>query len=149
MLNRTRAAAAAAALATAALAIPGVAVADEGVPAGRQTMQFDCAGLGAVGIVMPPASAHDNWSTAHLVDGGHLIPVAFTYLVHDDTTDITLDDETVTHPAAHSQQATITCVASQTATLGDLIPADAPLPQGTAMTDTVTASLIATAILKP
>lgn len=147
MLNRTRAAAAAT-LATAVLAIPGVACADEGVPAGRQTMQFDCGELGMVAIVMPPASAHDNWGTAQLVDGGHLIPVTFTYLVHDDTAAITLADETVTHLAAHNQQATITCIASQTASLGELIPADAPLPQGTALTDTVTASFIATAIVK-
>jgi hypothetical protein len=149
MPSRTRAAAAAVAFATAVLAIPGVAFADDGAPTGRQTMQFECGELGTVTIVTPPASAHDNWSAAPIVGGGHLIPVAFTYLVHDDTVGITLSDETVAHPAAHTQQSTTTCTTSQTAILGDVMPTGATLPEGVALDDTVTMSFIVTAIAKP
>ncbi len=106
MLTRTRAAAAAAAVATITLALPGAAFASADTPAGRQTMQLDCAGLGTVTIVTPPASAHDNWSAAQIVGGDHFVPVSFTYLVYDDTAGVVLGDETVSHPAAHRQQST-------------------------------------------
>ena len=149
MLSRTRAAAFVAAVATITLAVPGAAFASGDAPAGRQTMQLDCAGLGTVTIVTPPVAAHDNWSAAQIVTGGHFVPVAFTYLVYDNTASLTLGDETVTHPAAHRQQPTTTCVATQTALLGDLAPPDAPLPTGVAATDTITVSFIATVIAKP
>jgi hypothetical protein len=149
MLSRAHAAAVVTAVATITLAAPGTAFASGDTPAGRQAMQLDCAGLGSVTIMTPPVAAHDNWSAAQIVTGGHLVPVAFTYRVVDDTAGLTLGDETVTHAAAHSQQSTTTCAASQTAVLGDLAPADEPLPTGIAATDTVTLSFIATVIAKP
>jgi hypothetical protein len=149
MLSRTRAAAVVAAVATATLALPGAAFADDGASIGRQTMQLDCTGLGTITVLTPPSSAHDNWSAAQIVTGGHFVPVAFTYLVYDETAGLTLGDETVTHPAAHSRQSTTTCAASQTALLADLAPPDEPLPTGIAATDTVTLSFIATVIAKP
>lgn len=149
MLSRTHAAAVVAAVATITLAVPGAAFASGDTPGGRQTMQLDCAGLGTVTVITPPGVAHDNWSAAQLITGGHFVPVAFTYRVYDDTAGLTLGDETVTKPAAHSQQPTTTCVASQTALLADLAPPDAPLPTGTAATDTVTLSFIAIVIAKP
>jgi hypothetical protein len=149
MLSRTHAAAVLAAVATITLAVPGAAFASGDTAAGRQTMQLDCTGLGTITVLTPPVAAHDNWSAAQIVTGGHFVPVAFTYLVYDDTAGLTLGDETVTHPAAHSRQSTTTCAASQTALLADLAPPDEPLPTGIAATDTVTLSFIATVIAKP
>jgi hypothetical protein len=148
MLTRANAAAAAA-IAALTLALPGTASAAGDAPAARGTMQFDCAGLGAVTIVTPPAAAHENWSAAQIATGGHLVPVAFAYVVYDDTAGVTLDDETVTHAAAHTHQPTTSCVFSQTAVLGDIAPPDIPVPQGVAPSDTVTSSVIVTAIIKP
>jgi hypothetical protein len=149
MLTRTRAAAAAAAVATITLALPGAAFASADTPTGRQTMQLACAGFGTVTIVTPPASAHDNWSAAQIVAGRHFVPVSFDYLVYDDTAGVVLGDETVSYPAAHRQQSTATCVATQTALLSELTPPDGPLPSGVAATDTVTLSFTATVIVKP
>lgn len=149
MRNRSRAAAALVTAVTATtLAIPGIAFASGEAPAGRQTMQLDCNGLGTVSIITPPTAAHDNWSAAQLVTSGHLVPVAFTYSAYDVTAGLSLGEETVTHPAAHREQQTTTCVATQTALLGDLA-APGPLPDGVATTDTVTLSFIATVVVKP
>lgn len=75
---------------------------------------------------------HDSWNTAQIVGGGHVVQAAFTYVAYDD-----------------NQQATTTCVTSQTVLLGDLVPADAPMPPGTERSDTATLSFIATVIPKP
>jgi len=148
MLSR-RYAAIAATAATLTLAMPATAFAGEGTTGGRQTLQLDCAEAGSVTILTTPAVVQDSWSDAQIVGGGHFVPVAFTYLAYDDTAGLTLDDETVTHPSAHNQQSTTTCVTSQTAVLGDLAPPDVTLPSGVAATDTVTLSFIATVIVKP
>jgi len=147
MLLRS-AVAAAAVLAAGLLIAPGTALAADSAPHNRATMQFDCAGIGTVTLVAPPTAAHDNWSAAQVVTGGHLIPVAIRYRVFDDTADAVLDDETVAHPAAHGAQPTTTCAMSQTAILGDVAPPDAPLPAGVLPTDTVTMSIIVTAVAK-
>lgn len=150
MLSRTHAAAIVAAAATISLAMPATAYAADGATAGRQTMQLECDGAGPVTIETTPAVVHDSWNAAQIVGGGHFVPVAFTYRAYDETAGLTLDDETVTHPAAHNQQATTTCSTSQTGLrLGDLVPAGAPLPAGTEADDTVTLSFIATVIAKP
>lgn len=114
-------------------------------PLHRQTMQLDCAGLGAVEIVAAP-SAHDSWGAAQIIGGGHLVPVSFRHLVYDDTAQVTLVDGTVTHAPAHSRQDTITCSSSQRARLGDVAPPDFVAPDGVAPSDAVTISFIATAV---
>lgn len=129
-------------------AAPTAALAAGPVPPSRQTQTFDCGALGAVTIITPPPSAGDSWSAAQVVGDGHLIPVAFRYLAVDTTAGIVLGDETVSHGAAHGQQATTTCSTSEQATLGDLVPPGAPLPEGVAASDLVTLSFIVTAIAR-
>jgi hypothetical protein len=149
MLSRTHAAAIVATATTISLAMPATAYAGDGMAAGRQTMQLDCAGVGTVTIETTPAVVQDSWSAAQLVGGGHFVPVAFRYVAYDETAGLALDDETVTHPAAHNKQATTTCSTSRTAQLGDIVPADAPLPSDVKATDTVRLSFIATVITRP
>lgn len=149
MLSRTHAAVIVATATTIGLTMPATAFAGERMTAGRQTMQLDCAGAGTVTIETTPTVVQDSWSAAQIVGGGHFVPVAFAYVIYDDTADLTLDDEAITHPQAHDQQATTTCATSQTAQLDQLVPADAPLPSGVAATDTVTLSFLATVIVKP
>lgn len=129
-------------------AAPAAAQAAGPVPPSRQTMTFDCAGLGTVTIVTPPSPVSDSWSAAQVVGDGHLIPVAFRYLAVDTTLGLVLGDETVSHPPAHAQQPTTTCSTSTQATVGDLLPAGAPLPDGVAPTDLVTLSFIVTAVAR-
>lgn len=74
--------------------------------------------------------------------------MSFTYRAYDETAGILLGEDTVSHPHAHGQQQTTTCEADQRSTLGQLAPAG-PLPDGTAATDTVVLSFIATAVARP
>jgi hypothetical protein len=143
--------AAALAAGTAAILTVPAAAAAATVPAHRQTATFDCAGLGTVTIVETPQAAGDNWSAAQIVGDGHLVPVAFTYRVEDTTLGALLDQDTVTHPAAHPNQATTTCSHSMTATLGDLLPVppNAQLPDDAAPSDQIELSFIVTAIAAP
>lgn len=146
---RHRLAAGATLAAAAVCAAPAAALAAGPVPPSRQTRTFDCAGLGSVTIVTPPASVGDSWSAAQVVGDGHLVPVAFRYLAVDTTAGIVLGDETVSHGMAHQHQAATTCSSSTQATLSDLMPADAPLPDGTEPSDDVTLSFIVTAVALP
>lgn len=130
-------------------AAPSAALAAGPVPPSRQTQTFDCAGLGSVTIVTPPAPVSDSWSAAQVVGDGHLVPVAFRYLAVDTTAGIVLGDETVSHGTAHQHQPATTCTSSTQATLSDLMPPDAPLPVGVAPSDTVTLSFIVTAVARP
>ncbi len=129
-------------------AAPTAALAAGPVPPSRQTQTFGCAALGQHHHRTPPASAGDSWSAAQVVGGGHLVPVAFRYLAVDTTAGIVLGDETVSHGAAHRQQATTTCTSSTQARLSDLMPPDAPLPDGVEPSDLVTLSFIVTAVAK-
>jgi hypothetical protein len=113
---------------------------------GKTTMQLDF-DVTTVTVVTP--ARQDNWASAQILDGGHLIAVSFDYAVYDDTAAILLGDEPVTHHRAHSQQQTITCSTSQDAVLGDLAPPDIPLPDGVALTDTVTMTFTALVITQP
>jgi hypothetical protein len=72
------------------------------------------------------------------------------YAAHDDTAGVSLEDEVLSHGAAHDNQQSVTClVARETATLGDLVPADFDYPLGTASTDRVTFSLQAVVVPRP
>lgn len=138
----------AATIAAAVCAAPTAALAAGPVPPMRQTQTFDCAGLGSVTIVTPPATVGDSWSAAQVVGDGHLIPIAFRYLAVDTTAGIVLGDDTVSHGTAHQHQAATTCTSSTQATLSDLMPPDAPLPAGVAPSDQVTLSFIVTAVAR-
>jgi hypothetical protein len=116
---------------------------------GRMLQTFSCDGQD-VTIAVSSGNDGDNWGAARLVDGGTLIPVSLEYLVFDDTADLVLDDETVQHGGpAHSRQQTITCVVSEQGVLGDSAPPDFVLPDGAALTDTITFSLLVTAVPRP
>lgn len=95
-----------------------------------------------------PTAVQDSWKAAQIVGGRHFVPVAFTYLAFDDTVDVVLGEETVTHPTARNQQDTTACRPSQRAPSGDLEPPDSTLPQGVALTDAVPLSFMATVIVK-
>lgn len=149
MTRRTRIAVVTAAACAGPLLGLAPAMAAGGPTPSRGTMQLQCDDAGTVVIVTPPASAHDNWSAAQIVAGGHLVPVSFTYRAYDETAGILLGEDTVSRPHAHGQQETTTCQADHRATLGQLVPAGAPLPDGAAETDTVLLSFIATAVVRP
>ena len=140
-------------VAAAACAVPllgaAPALASGGPTPSRGTMELQCADAGTVMIVTPPASASDNWSAAQIVGGGHLVPVSFTYREYDETADVLLGADTVTHPRAHGQQATTTCEADRTGELSGLLPPGTPPPPGTESTDTVLLSFLATAVVQP
>lgn len=149
MTTRTLKAVIAAAACAAPLLGTVPALAAGGPTPSRGTMQLQCEDAGTVLVVTPPASAHDNWSAAQIIDGGHFVPVSFTYYVYDETANVVLGNDTVTHPHAHGQQETTTCRSDQSAMLGDLVPDGAPLPPGTEASDTVVLSFIATTVVRP
>ncbi len=112
---------------------------------GRQTVQMNCTGLGTMTLIVAPTD-QDNWGAAQLLSGGHLVPVGFRHLVHDDTAGITLFDGTVSHGAAHANQDTVTCSTVETGVLGQIAPPGFTPPPGVSLTDLVTISFIATAV---
>jgi hypothetical protein len=133
------------ALAAAGLAFgASPAVASPGTPT-----QVTCEGS-TLTVVPPPGNDGNNWGAVQVVDGGHLVVAGLEYAAHDDTAGVSLEDEVLSHGAAHDNQQSVTClVARETATLGDLVPADFDYPLGTASTDRVTFSLRAVVVPRP
>jgi len=134
-----------AALATAGLVVgAGLAVADTGLPT-----EVSCAGS-TLTVVAPPGNAGNNWGAVRVVGGGHLVVSSLEYAVYDDTADVSLVDEVLSHGVAHENQQRVTCVvASQRATLGDIVPAEFAYPPGTTPADQVTSSLSAVVVPRP
>jgi hypothetical protein len=91
------------------------------------------------------------WGAARIVGGGILIPTSFTFTAYDDTVDLLLFSGVSPKGSgnANQNQDTTTCVESQTTTLDQIWPPDAPLPDGAALSDTVTLSFSVNAIVKP
>jgi hypothetical protein len=131
-----------------ALAVPASAHAAGQVPSGRSTMTIDCAGLGSVTIVSPPSVTGDTWGAAQIIGDGHLVPVSFRFYAYDETLGLVLGDYTVSHGAAHGQQSTTTCDATQTALLGELAPPDEPLPPGVSPSDVVSSTFEVVAVVQ-
>jgi hypothetical protein len=122
----------------------GSAVASPGAPT-----QVTCDGS-TLTVVTPSGNDGNNWGAARVVDGGHLVVASLEYAAYDDTAGVSLEDEVLSHGAAHENQQRVTClVASETATLGDLAPAGFSYPPGTAPTDLVTFSLRAVVVPRP
>jgi hypothetical protein len=122
----------------------GPAVASPGAPT-----QVTCDGS-TLTVVTPSGNDGNNWGAARVVDGGHLVVASLEYAAYDDTAGVSLEDEVLSHGAAHENQQSVTClVASETATLGDLVPAGFDYPVGTAPTDRVTFSLRAVVVTRP
>lgn len=96
------------------------------------------------------SSANGGWAVAQIVDGGtgHLVPTAFSNVLHDDTTNQTLFtfDRAKGGGNANHNQPTVTCTLSETGILGDFLnPGDTP-PPGTSVSDLVTFTLTVTAV---
>jgi hypothetical protein len=139
--------AAIAALIPLALATAPSAVAAPGQ--GRTTTDITCDGQP---LTVTTAGGNDgnNWGSAQVDGGGHLVLASLEYRVEDDTAGITLDDEVLSNGRAHGQQQTIVCeVATDSAPLGDVAPPGFVYPEGTASTDTVTMSLHVTVVPRP
>lgn len=131
--------------ATAGLAVGvGPAVADPATPT-----QVSCAGS-ALTVVAPPGNGGNNWGAVRVVGGGHLVVASMEYAVHDDTADLSLEAEVLSHGGAHENQGRVTClVASETTALGDIVPDGFSYPPGTGPTDIVTSSLHAVVVPRP
>lgn len=139
--------------AAAALAAPLVLVTAMGAQAapdhGRTTMDVTCAGQ-TLTVTSPPGNGGNNWGAVQVSGGGHLVLVSLRYSVIDDTAGITLDDETLSHGAAHDQQQQVTCeVVTQQAIFGDLVDPSFVYPAGTAATDLLTMSVHAVVVPVP
>jgi hypothetical protein len=139
--------AASAALIPLALVTAPSAVASSGQ--GRMTTDISCDGYR---LTVTTAGGNDgnNWGSAQVSGGGHLVLAALEYRVDDVTVGVTLDDEVLANGRAHEQQRTIACeVASEEVTLGDVAPEGFVYPEGTAGTDKVVSSLQVTVVPRP
>jgi hypothetical protein len=132
-------------VATAGLSLlGGPAVASPGAP-----IQVSCEGS-TLTVVTPPGNDGNNWGAARVVDGGNLVLASLEYAAYDETASLSLEDEVLSHGAAHDNQESVTClVASETATLGDVVPAGFSYPPGTGPTDLVTFSLRVVVVPRP
>jgi hypothetical protein len=142
---------------SAAVCVAILVAATAALAAGPQPQSITCNGLGTIQIVTGPATGtQDNenvevWGAARIVGGGTLIPTSFTFTAYDDTVDLLLFSGVSPKGSgnANQNQDTTTCVESQTTTLDQIWPPDAPLPDGAALSDTVTLSFSVNAIVKP
>jgi hypothetical protein len=142
---------------SAAVCVAILVAATAALAAGPQPQSITCNGLGTIQIVTGPATGtQDNenvevWGAARIVGGGTLIPTNFTFTAYDDTVDLLLFSGVSPKGSgnANQNQDTTTCVESQTTTLDQIWPPDAPLPDGAALSDTVTLSFGVNAIVKP
>lgn len=149
MRSRTRTTSALAAVTLAAGA--GVAALAGPAHAAQTTLPITCDGQQlTVRVNTSHGSANGGWAVAQIVDGGtcHLVPTAFSNVLHDDTANqtlFTLDRANGGGNANHNQP-TVTCTLSQAGTLGGFLnPGDMP-PPGTSVSDSVTFTLTVTAI---
>ena len=98
---------------------------------GRLTQQVTCAGQ-LLTIYSAPGNDGNNWGSAQVQGGGHLVLATLEYSLHDDTAGVWLDDEVLSHGKAHTQQQAIGCdVARQQFVLGDVAPPDFAYPPAT------------------
>ncbi|MGZ4626579.1 MAG: hypothetical protein ACXV3S_09880 [Kineosporiaceae bacterium] len=126
-----------------------VAAGTASAASGRLTQQVVCAGQ-PITIAVAPGNDGNNWGSAQVDGGGHLVLATLEYAVRDDTAGVVLDDEVLTHGKAHGQQDAVACdVASEQFVLGDVAPPDFAYPPGTGPADTVTSTLRATVVPRP
>jgi hypothetical protein len=116
--------------------------------AGRNTEVIQCGGS-TLTILTQPA-AHDNFGAVQVVGDGTLIPLAFEFTVTDLTKGIVLFSDSLIKGSGRTPPgvagSVMTCISTDTATLGDLLePGETP-PPGTDLTDTVQFLLTATVV---
>ena len=115
----------------------------------RTTQQVTCGGH-VMTITSAPGNGGNNWGSAQVDGGGHLVLAGLEYSVWDDTAGVMLDDEVLAHGNAHANQNPIPCdVASAENRLGDVAPPGFAYPPGTGPDDTVTSALRATVVPRP
>jgi hypothetical protein len=96
------------------------------------------------------SSANGGWSVAQVVDGGtgHLVPIAFSNVLTDDTTGATLFtfDRAKGGGNANQNKPTVSCQFSETCPLSRFLdPGDSP-PPGAGLDDDVTLTVTVTAV---
>lgn len=137
------------AVVVAALALSTAGASASGpAPPGKDVIDLDCAGIGAITVSVP--RAEDSNGAGQLVGAkGHGILVTFSLTITDVTTNTVLDSESsaVGGGHAHANQATITCSAVFSASASEFF-AGGPLPPGVAPTDIIEASLAVEVIPK-
>ena len=96
------------AIATASIFAGSAAASGPAAP-GKEVIEAECVGLGSITIAVQ--KSEKSHGAAQIVgQKGHLIPVAFTFVVTDVTTKTVLETETEgPHGKAHSKQTTTTC----------------------------------------
>jgi len=108
--------------------------------------------LGDVQILVGPANGADqSFGAARIVGDGHLIPVSFRFSAVDVNTGATLFDSGLVSKGngnGNHNQPTIFCSSTETGTLADFLEPGDPVPPGASLTDTVTFTIEANAILK-
>jgi hypothetical protein len=94
-----------------------------------------------------------GWSAAKIVSGGSgtLIPVTFNFAAVDDTTGQQLFSAAQNKGDGNGNhnQATVSCVQTQTGTLADLLEPGDEVPPGAQLTDQVTVTFTAQAVHQP
>ena len=140
-------------IAAAVVTAAALVVVGAGVAAPPQPQPLTCSGgVGDVQIVTGPANgANQSFGAARIVGDGHLIPVSFRFSAVDETTQQPLFDSGLISKGngnGNHNQSTIFCSSTQTGTLGDFLdPGESP-PPGASLSDTVTFTIEANAILK-
>ncbi len=111
-----------------------------------------CQGLGEVQILVGPANGADSsFGVARVVGDGHLIPVDFQFSAYDVTAGFSLFDSGLIQKGkgnGNRNQRTVSCSSIETGTLADFLdPGETP-PPGAHLTDSVTFTISASAIVK-
>jgi hypothetical protein len=131
-----------------ALVVAGTAVA-----APPEPQALTCEGLGEIQIIVGPANgADESFGVARIVGGGHLIPVSFRFSAFDVTAEIPLFDSGLIEKGngkGNHNQATVVCTSTETGTLADFLEPGDEVPPGADLTDEVTFTILANAIVKP
>jgi hypothetical protein len=120
--------------------------------AAQSTLPLTCDGQQlTVRVNTSHSSDNGGWSVAQVVVGGtgHLVPTAFSNVLHDDTTDVTLFtfDRAKGGGNANQNQPKVTCKLSETGILADFLnPGDTLPPGADGLDDAVTFTLTVTAV---
>lgn len=120
--------------------------------AAQQVQQASCSDLGQITIRTPSDNSSDNggWSAGQILAGGtgHLIPTAFVFSATDDTTNQQLFNGTQIKGQGHANanQSTLTCRLTQQGPASVVF--GGPVPPGVGSDDTITFTILVTAVPK-
>ena len=127
-------------------------MAGTGVAAPPEPQTLTCEGLGELQILVGPANGADqSFGAARVVGDGHLIPVSFRFSAVDVTANMPLFDSGLIEKGkgnGNHDQPTIACMETETGTLADFLEPGDEVPPGASLTDEVTFTILANAIVK-